>query len=440
MRSHYDRLAANLPTLRIYVLGFLANVLGLLTFIFLVYLCLATFSLFFTTINELARAKAAGALPANGSALELISDSVVGSARNALKGLWDARLGFLVFGVLGVFAAWAHQIGLVVHKKRAWLGSFICVAVIITVSIITWAFAQREEIALWIAESPETFRWRDLLLESYYVEVSVSLIFALSAAYLIWAVWRWWYVRLNGWLGSATLGTEPGPGVPFRGAEQQGWRYHTSHLHELKREMSSARSRSERPEGVTTEAVPPRTLTPLEEALQSGKLIKPLGILFVLCVLILFPVNRYHDQVAIRLQHGIVFVDIASRPHQEAMVRIEPDIHKIRVVNINGLGTVNLYLSPTADWGEAIESVKGWSFEWRQDEYIYTDVPVAGLEPGDYYLHFVQESGWGYFEYMLSHGGGTLSHLSVLVVGFLLACSLILGLALIFLGAMRLFR
>jgi len=434
-------LAIDLAKLETYLLGFLAGALALLSFILILYLCLATFSLVFTTINELARAEATGTPTLTGSALDLISDSVLGSVRNALKGLWDFRLGFLILGVLGAFAAWAHQIGLMVHGERAWLVSFICMALIITVSVITWAFAQREEVTLWMAETPETFGWRDFLLESYTVEVSVSLIFALSATYLIWAVWRWWYMRLILWLSRPTLAIEPRPSPPLKGTEQEDWRSYASHLRELKREIVGPGGRPERFEAPTAEALPLPTPTPKEKLWHSGKLIKPLAILFVLSVLILLPVNRYHDQAAMRLQHGIVFVDVAShQPHREVLVRVQPDSHKIRVVNINGVGTVNLYLSPTDDYLEAVKSVKDWSFVWRSDEYLYASIPLDDLEPGDYHLHFLQESGWGYFEYTLSHGGGTLSHVSALVVGLLLACSLVLGLTLVVVGVMRILR
>ena len=389
MRTCAGRLAANWSTLRIYALGFLANALGLLTFILILYLCLAIFSLFFTTIGELARAEATDSPTLTGPAWALIGDSILGSARNALKGLWDARLGFLIFGILGGFAAWAHQIGLIVHKERAWLGSFICIAVIIAVSSITWAFVQREEVALWMAESPETFRWRDLLLESYYVEVGVSLIFALSAAYLIWAVWRWWYVKLVGWLLPNAQVFDP-PDSPR-----------------------------------------------LDQMLQSNKLIKWVGILLVLCVVPLFPIDGYHDRVALRLQHDIAWVDDVRQSERSFVVEVRPGARKIRVVNIKGLGTVSIYLSPTTDYREAVRSVEDWTFEWRLDEYLYADLPVTGVEPGEYYLHFVQESGWGYFEYALGDGGGPASHVAALALGFLMACSVVLGLALLLLVTMR---
>jgi hypothetical protein len=426
----------NLSTLKILVLGFLANVLGLLTLILIVYLGLATFALFFTMLNELTRAGVTGTpLSANGSALELIGGSLADSAQNALKGLWDARLGFLIFGVLGTFTAWVHQIGLVVDKKRAWLGSFMGMLVIMTVSIITWTFVQREEVVLWIAETPELYRWRDLFLGSYTTDVGVSLIVALVITPPIWTVWRWWYVRLMTWLTPSTLAPEPT--TPTRGTALEEHQAYAARLHELKRETLSAESYPGQRKATLAEIISVTEPPSREETGQGGKLIEPLATLFVLCVTLLLLANNYHDQVAMRLQHGDAFVDVTTRPHQEFVVRIEPGAQKIRVANVKGEGIVSLYLSPTADYREAVESVEDWSFEWRLDESLYVDVPVAGLEPGDYHLHVVQESGWGYFQYTLAHGGGRLSHLSALVTGFLLACSLVVGLTLVFLGVVR---
>jgi hypothetical protein len=87
--------------------------------------------------------------------------------------------------------------------------------------------------------------------------------------------------------------------------------------------------------------------------------------------------------------------------------------------------------------------VRNCSFEWHEDDPIenpYATVLLDGLEPGQCYLHFVQESGWGFFEYTVCHGGGAVGLPTVSASGFLLACSLILGLALIFLGAASLLR
>jgi len=147
-----------------------------------------------------------------------------------------------------------------------------------------------------------------------------------------------------------------------------------------------------------------------------------LAIPFVLCIALLYPVNQYHDRVAMELQHATAYPAVGSlTPSQVFRVRIKAPSDALRIVNINGHGTVSVYLSPTEDPRDAVQSLEDWDLEWRVDEYLYADFPLDGVAPGDYYLHFVMAEGWGYFEFTLAHGGGTASHLSALVYGVLMA-------------------
>jgi len=368
------------------LLGFLAGVLGLLVLILLIYLGLAVFELFFGVLRGEIAAEAAGAQPLGGSAWRFISGSVAGSARNAVQALWDVRFGFLVCGMLGVFATVGYRFGRAVVRKRAWLVSFFALAAAVAIPTITWTFVQREEITLWVLESPELYSWKDLLLTSYATEVSVTLVFALALAYPVWAAWRWWYIRLVGWLA-------PGGGTAGQSAAPQ-----LSHL------------------------------------AHDSRLVKAVGVLFILCAASLVPLNRYHDRVALHLQHDVAWVDDVNQPEQSFVVQIRPGARKIRVVNIKGMGSVSIYLSPTADYRDAVRSLEDWGFEWRLDQFLYNDIPVEGVPPGQYSLIFVQRAGWGYFEYTLGDGGGPASHVAALAFGLLLSCSLVLGLTLVFLG------
>ena len=72
------RAPLDLPALRISTLGFLANVLGLLASVLVLYLCLALFGLIFNVVDELARARAMGIeLPA-GTLRMFITNTMVG--------------------------------------------------------------------------------------------------------------------------------------------------------------------------------------------------------------------------------------------------------------------------------------------------------------------------------------------------------------------------
>jgi hypothetical protein len=156
---------------------------------------------------------------------------------------------------------------------------------------------------------------------------------------------------------------------------------------------------------------------------------------------ILVPLQRYHDRVAITMQHDVAFLDSSVEASKQFVIRVEPGARKIRVVNMKGMGTASIYLRETGDPEDVLESVEDWSFEYRAGwgEYHYVDIPLAAVEPDDYYLDFVQETGWGYFEYTLSHGGGGTSHVTALVIAFLLACSVVVGAALVALLAIRFF-
>ena len=384
--------------LRTSALGFLASVLGLLTFILVLYVCLAIFGLFFNVIDELARARALGAELPGGSAGQIIAGMLVGSGLNALRGLWGARLGFLAFGVLGVLAAWADRLAASFVRDRAGLASLACVAVVILVTFITWSIVQGQEMDVWLSQTPDAVWARDTMRAPVGTKITVSLILGLLAVYPIWAVWRWWYVRLAG-----------KPETPA--------------------EMPAST------EGVSAPVAAPS----LRESLQgSAKPVLWLAIPFVLCVALLYPVSQYHDRVSMEIQHGTAYPAVGSlTPSQMLKVSVQAEGDTIRIVNINGLGTVSIYLSPTDDTRDAVQSLEDWTFEWRLDEYLYVDFPLDGVAPGDYYLHFVMAEGWGYFEFTLAHGGGTSSHASALVYGFLMACAVLLGVALVAVAAVK---
>ena len=384
--------------LRTSALGFLASVLGLLTFILVLYVCLAIFGLFFNVIDELARARALGAELPGGSAGQIIAGMLVGSGLNALRGLWGARLGFLAFGVLGVLAAWADRLAASFVRDRAGLASLACVAVVILVTFITWSIVQGQEMDVWLSQTPDAVWARDTMRAPVGTKITVSLILGLLAVYPIWAVWRWWYVRLAG-----------KPETPA--------------------EMPAST------EGVSAPVAAPS----LRESLQgSAKPVLWLAIPFVLCVALLCPVSQYHDRVSMEIQHGTAYPAVGSlTPSQMLKVSVQAEGDTIRIVNINGLGTVSIYLSPTDDTRDAVQSLEDWTFEWRLDEYLYVDFPLDGVAPGDYYLHFVMAEGWGYFEFTLAHGGGTSSHASALVYGFLMACAVLLGVALVAVAAVK---
>lgn len=374
------------------LVGFLSGILSIISFVLTVYLALSLFELFFVGLPAMIEADVAGSAPLGDTPWRLMIDSLLVSLSNAFHGLIQAIPGLILGGVLGSIAGAGYRVGVLLYRKRAWRVSFALAAAALAVPTVTWAIVQREQVALWILDNPEMYGWRDLLLESYATELLVTLAFALAGAYVVWAVWRWWYVRLVDWLLSEGLHT----------------------ITESKLDS--------------------------DPILRSKKLVAWMGVSFLVCGALLVPAKWFHDRVALRLQHGVVWLDSEARPEETFEVAIRPEARKIRVVNTEGLGTVSVQLSQAGDPESVVVSIEDWSFKWRLDEYLYRDLRVDGVEPGAYQLHFVQEAGWGYFEYALGDGGGPASHTAALVLGVLLAFTLVLGLGLIGVLALRMSR
>lgn len=387
--------------------GFAAGLLGLLTCVLTVFVALAVFGLSFTLVDELAQVQASG-VELEQSVWALLCQSFVASAANGGRGLWELRGTFLIFGGLGLLAAWLLEGARWVTPTRASTVGFFSVAVLFIIATIAWVYVQHEEVALWMAESPETYRWKAVLLDSQVAALTVAPIFALALAYPLWSLWHWWYLRLGGQVQGAATGQDP---VAQRTTRDDDHRSYSNRLAALKRGNAEAATGETATTGDTTT---PRVWV-------SNRHLALLA-LFAFVSLVGFAVARqYHAQVALRLQHGTTFVDATTQPSAEFHLAIASDVKRLRIVNIKGLGEVDVTLTPVGDAARPVGEIAAWTFAWRADDYLYQELPVQQLAAGDYLLRFEQRRGWGYFEYMLSQGGGRTSQSLALATGILLA-------------------
>ena len=127
----------NYHILKSLLLGSIASMLTLITYILLIYLCLFVVAVAYTTASEYIEADVQGTLSTDQSFLSLIGSRLWSSVQNALLGVWDARYGLLIFGVLGLFAAGADHFARIMLKRRIWLVSYLCILLILVISFIT---------------------------------------------------------------------------------------------------------------------------------------------------------------------------------------------------------------------------------------------------------------------------------------------------------------
>ena len=134
--------------------------------------------------------------------------------------------------------------------------------------------------------------------------------------------------------------------------------------------------------------------------------------------------NSQYQESTLRLEHG-AFVLTRVNPVSSDTLFLDPDARKIRIVNVNGEGSVTVRLTVASSGVAALEPVTDWSFARRNDqEYFYKEFPLTGLAPGNYRLEFEQIHGWGWYEWTLSQGTTQDSTILSLAMGIVLASTL----------------
>ncbi len=387
------------------VLGAASNVLALASLIGLLYFGFAVVGVFYVLANTLARAGSGISALTDKSASALVLQSLTGTFSNAVHGLVAAWPAFVVFAVLGIVAATGWFLSGSLSETRRWFVSFGVMAAVIGATATVWMMLQRNQIQIWIAESPELFRWREVLMRSIGTDISVMLVFSLLVAAPIWMAWRWWFERL-----AQRRSRLPAPNMPLPSALPK--------QNQPRRDSGTPFGRQPYPAG-TDAADPYRSL------LLSRPFLLVASVLFLLLSAAVLLLNSQYKQSTLRLEHG-AFVLTRVDPVSSDTLFLDPDARKIRIVNVNGEGNVTVRLTSAESDAAALEPVTDWSFTRRNDqEYFYKEFPLADLTPGAYHLEFEQTKGWGWYEWTLSQGTTQDSTILSLAMGIVLASALV---------------
>lgn len=387
------------------VLGAASNVLALASVIGILYLGFAVVGVFYGLANTLARAGSELGALTDKSTGELILESLGGTFSNAVNGLVAAWPAFIVFAVLGIVAATGWFLSGSLTETRRWFVSFGVMAAVIGATATVWMMLQRNQIQIWIAESPELFRWREVLMRSIGTDISVILVFSLLVAAPIWMAWRWWFERL-----AQRRTRHPAPNMPLPSALPN---------------LIQPRWATGTPFGRQPHSAGTGAADPYRSLLLSRPFLLAASVLFLLLSAAVLLLNSQYKQSTLRLEHG-AFVLTRVDPVSSDMLFLDPDARKIRIVNVNGEGSVTVRLTSAESDAAALEPVTDWSFTRRNDqEYFYKEFSLTGLTPGAYRLEFEQTQGWGWYEWTLSQGTTQDSTILSLAMGIVLASALV---------------
>lgn len=404
------------------VIGSLANLLVLTSLILILYAGFAVVAVFYSLVDNLAHARVEGTPLGDQSFWQLAGTSLLTSVRNGWQGLINARFAYLAFACLGLFAAAGWFFGGHMAPARRWWFSFAAMTAVLAFAAVAWMVLQRSGIQLWIAESPELFRWRHVLMRSLPTDISVILIFSLLVSIPVWMGWRWWFERLA--------------------LRRQRHRPKATAMPSALAEHRALRNVLQERHTGTSAPVPhtPPPPDPYTALLVSRTFLVPALLVFLGLGITIAFINMQYKTSSLRLEHD-AFVLSPRDTHRQIPLAIAEDGHKIRIVNINGEGTVSVGLYASDALQEPIAAVRDWSFTRRSEqEYFYQEFPLANIPADQYQLDFQQIEGWGWYEYTLSQGsadsGATLS----LVLGIAIASAIMLGGVLLLSGVLALKR
>ena len=402
------------------VLGAASNVLALASLIGILYFGFAVVGVFYGLANTLARAGSELSALTDKTAGELVLASLGGTLGNAVNGLVAAWPAFIVFAVLGIVAATGWFLSGSLTETRRWFVSFGVMATVIGATATVWMMLQRNQIQIWIAESPELFRWREVLMRSIGTDISVILVFSLLVAAPIWMAWRWWFERLT-----QRRSRLPKPNMPLPSALPT---------------RDQPKRRSGTPFGRQAPSADAKATDPYRSLLLSRPFLLAASVLFVLLSAAVLWLNSQYKQSTLRLEHG-AFVLTRVDPLSSDTLFLDTDARKIRIVNVNGEGSVTIRLTSAESDAAALDPVTDWSFTRRNDqEYFYKEFPLTGLTPGAYRLEFEQTKGWGWYEWTLSQGTTQDSTILSLTMGIILASALVTAGLLVISGMLALRR
>ena len=128
-----------------------------------------------------------------------------------------------------------------------------------------------------------------------------------------------------------------------------------------------------------------------------------LGVFLLLSAAVLL-LNSQYKQSTLRLKHG-AFVLTRVDPVSSDTLFLNPDARKIRIVDVNGEGSVTVRLTSAESDVAILKPMTDWSLRRVNDqEYFYKEFHLTGSTPGVYRLEFEQTKGWGWYEWTLSQG------------------------------------
>jgi hypothetical protein len=336
-----------------------------------------------------------------------IGDLLVQSFGRLPSFIWTARWAIVGMAGLGLLLSLVESQALRLDRPwRSQLGMLVTLGIVGTI-VFALQYSNREILLSWLAGQPFLLTLQNDFLLSDTTSLLIGLFLALVGTYIIWGLWRWWYVRWSRWVGLKQVERA----VPEPAAPAENWQAEQARLHRSKR-------------GLPNEEVA-ATSSKIEPT-RSHRLFWIFLALVAVATAMLLSALWVYNLFGSQLSGGDLFVS-AQSPEARGNLAVDRTPRQAFIFSINGQGSVDITLGGDQQAGSSrrIDGMRLTDLGTRPEPAI---IPMDGLAIGRYPLtvHLRDGSG-GQIRYILLQGGGTWAQVAAWLIGLVAGIWLVLA-------------
>jgi hypothetical protein len=319
---------------------------------------------------------------------------------------WSGRWGIVGLGLLGLLLALVDS--LATRIARPWRQHMTLVALLGLVGTIVFAlqYANRETLLSWMAGRPQLMSLQGNAFVSDTGALLIGVLITLPAAYVIWALWHWWDVRWQRWLGRRRGEFKEVAPVTAGGE----WLAEQERLHRIKRGAPEA----------------PTPTAPLAQAAPESQPLRLFLLLLAATTAALLASIWLYNQSGSQVGSRDLFVSTQS-PDATAALQFRREPRQVIVVGISGEGQAEVALGSAQQPQQPLKTV-ALPLTGARASAQSAALDMAGMQPGNYWLRVGLQAGeHGQVRYTTLQGGGLWAQVAAWAIGLAAGAWLLLG-------------
>lgn len=312
--------------------------------------------------------------------------------------IWSARWGVLVLGGLGVALAFADAYAQRSNYRWPRMISFVLALGVVTGISIALQYINREMLVRNMPDQISQFNQRHVILLPDPSIIALGLLIGIPIAYVVWAIWQWWFVRWSRWLRLPARTQPDEMAAPER--------------EESMIERQARLSRAKR--GLPSDQAPTTVVS--SDNGSALRVFVRLGAVLAIALVLCAGALMFYHTVRADVSGGDLWVAPES-PQDGAALRFDRAPQRLSLYSLLGGGMVDITITD----GRSLTPVRPveqleLAGEIQQQPVVH--LAIDTLPPGTYQLNVALRDGaGGGLNYIATQGGGILGQLAAWLIG-----------------------